>query len=420
MVKKLALLKQKVNLGFFKTINNWSIFLFLLLLPTQFGRHFFLSFSYLSGVRVDYLAPTIFLTDILALILIALNIKFVIKLLRNKWVGGFLLLLAVGGFFAQSPEIFLYRFAKIIELLGIFAVFKYRKISIKTILVAFLGGAVFELGLVLLQFLNKHSVQGVFYFFGERYLNLSMPGIAKASLQSVEFLRPYGTFSHPNSMAGFYLLLYAFFPRQKIKPSYLKNIFLVVSFIIILLSFSKTALIAFFILQIFYLKDEFKNITCFPCIISKIILFTIPLVIFALAKTDPLSLQKRFLLMQNAIVLIWQNPFLGVGLGNYLIAQAKLPPSIVAFPYQPVHNIFLLFAAEGSLISIIYLIYFGVKKFLTKWRNEVFVGCCLVLVLTGLLDHYWLTLQQNWLLLGVIFGVFASPLRSLEKSSRQS
>lgn len=401
--------KKSTNSDFFKKINNWLIFLFILLLPTQLGRHFFFSFSYLSGVRVDYLAPTIFLTDILAITLIVLNVKTVLRLFKNKWLAVFLLLLTIGAFLAQSPELFLYRFVKIFELLGVFAVFKYKNVSLKTMLMAFFCGALFETSLILLQFINKHSIQGIFYFFGERYLNLSMTGIAKASLQGIEFLRPYGTFSHPNSLAGFYLLVYAFFyGQQKLQSPFIKRILLILSFTIILFSFSKTALIAFFIIQLFYLKDDFRNVKCLPCMISRVILFAVPIVIFSLAKTDPLSLEKRYFLVQNSLTLIYQHLLFGVGLGNYLLAQMRLPSSSVSFPYQPVHNIFLLIAAETGLISVLLVGYFGLKKFLAVRKNTVFVACCIVLLLTGLLDHYWLTLQQNWLLSGIIFGVLAT------------
>jgi len=408
--------KKSANSVFFEKINSWFLFLFILLLPTQLGRHFFFPFSYLSGVRVDYLAPTIFLTDILVVILIVLNIKAVLRLFKNKWVAAFLLLLAIGGLMAQSPEIFFYRFLKIIELLGVFAVFRYKKMPLKTILNAFFWGALFETGLVLLQFIDKHSIQGIFYFFGERYLNLSMPGIAKASLQGVEFLRPYGTFSHPNSLAGFYLLVYAFFyGQQKIQSPFIKKALLTLSFIIILFSFSKTALIAFFIILIFYLKDEFEDSECLPCIISKVVLYAVPIVIFALAKTDPSTLEKRYLLLQISLTLISQHLLFGVGPGNYLIAQSQLSNSSPAsFPYQPVHNIFLLIAAETGLISTLFLGFFGLKQLVAARKDLVFIACCIVLILTGLLDHYWLTLQQNWLLIGVIFGVLAAGRESTE------
>ena len=45
---------------------------FAFLLPSQLGKHYFFSFSYLSGIRVDYLAPTLYMTDIIAIILIGI------------------------------------------------------------------------------------------------------------------------------------------------------------------------------------------------------------------------------------------------------------------------------------------------------------------------------------------------------------
>src|SRR3989338_6605244 len=50
-------------------LSDLLIFLFIFLLPTQLGKHFFLDFSSISGVRVDYLAPTLYLADVVSLIL---------------------------------------------------------------------------------------------------------------------------------------------------------------------------------------------------------------------------------------------------------------------------------------------------------------------------------------------------------------
>src|SRR5687767_1088681 len=43
--------------------------LLLLFLPTQLGKHFWPEYSLLSGFRVDYLSPTLYLTDMLVLLL---------------------------------------------------------------------------------------------------------------------------------------------------------------------------------------------------------------------------------------------------------------------------------------------------------------------------------------------------------------
>src|SRR3990167_1779300 len=50
---------RKINL------EQLIFYLILLFLPTQFGRHFWPSFSFIYGIRVDYLSPILYLTDIL-------------------------------------------------------------------------------------------------------------------------------------------------------------------------------------------------------------------------------------------------------------------------------------------------------------------------------------------------------------------
>ena len=58
--------------------------IFVFLLPTQLGKHFFPPYSYLNGVRVDYLSPTIYLTDILVFLLLVSNFKRVMSFFKNK------------------------------------------------------------------------------------------------------------------------------------------------------------------------------------------------------------------------------------------------------------------------------------------------------------------------------------------------
>ncbi|MCX6730896.1 MAG: hypothetical protein NTZ55_03540 [Candidatus Roizmanbacteria bacterium] len=52
------------------TISPLYIFFFSFFIVSQLGKHFFFPFSYLSGIRIDYLAPTIYFTDILSIPLI--------------------------------------------------------------------------------------------------------------------------------------------------------------------------------------------------------------------------------------------------------------------------------------------------------------------------------------------------------------
>ncbi|MEK7634090.1 MAG: O-antigen ligase family protein [Patescibacteria group bacterium] len=390
-------------------INKILFFLFLLLLPTQLGKHFFFDFSYLSGVRVDYLAPTVYLTDIIIILLVIFNFKTVFKFFNNKKVFFVLFLLLINVLFSRLPVISFYWLIKIIGLMTVFSLAKKMLVTLKerSILTALFISGLFELFLSLIQLINKHSVQGIFYYFGERLLSLSTPGVAKASLWGVEFLRPYGTFSHPNSLAGFFLVLYFFVLTNKKFNQHLvlKYMFLLVSSLLIFLSFSKIAIIIYLLLTlIFYLLS--KKSLCRICFIARVAVLFIISFIFLQAVTDPLTINKRIELIKNSTTIIFRYPIFGVGLGSYLVEQAKFSSKYYLFFNQPVHNIFLLFFSELGLIlggMIIVIILSSIKKLIKL--NPYLI---LAIIITGFFDHYWLTLQQNSLLIGLIMGVILS------------
>src|SRR3989304_8659649 len=104
--------------------NNVLLLLFILFLPTQLGKHFFFDFSYLSGVRVDYLAPTIYLLDMIVFLLAIINLKIVLKFFNNKKVLISLFLLIFNILFSTLPVISFYWFIKIIEFLIVFSLSK--------------------------------------------------------------------------------------------------------------------------------------------------------------------------------------------------------------------------------------------------------------------------------------------------------
>lgn len=392
-------------------INKILFFSLLLLLPTQFGKHFFLPLSYLSGVRVDYLAPTIYLVDILILLLTVINFKIVIKLFKNKKVIFSLFLLMINVIFSKLPIISLYWFAKIIELLIIFSLAKKILASLKEryILAALFISGSFELFLSLFQLINKHSIQGIFYYFGERLLTLSTPGVAKASISGVEFLRPYGTFSHPNSLAGFFLLLYFFVLTYKKFNRYFINkyLFLFVSSVLIFISFSKVAILCYLILNTYYLILNTK-FDCRLCKMARIITALAISLIFLSAQTDPLTIGKRIELIKNSIEIIIKYPFSGVGIGSYLVEQARFSSKYYLFFNQPVHNIFLLLLSEMGLILGGFFIYKLINQLIKQQLTKEKLLLILVIFITGFFDHYWLTLPQNFLLMGLVMGVTLS------------
>ncbi len=390
-------------------LSSLLLYIFLFLLPTQLGKHFFLDFSYIQGLRVDYLAPTLYLTDILALLLIIFNSKKIIALLNNKKLLVFFILLLLTLPFSLNKFIFLYRFLRIIEWLSIFFIFyaHRKKLNYFFILCTFTVGTVLQFTLAVTQFALKHSVQNIFYYLGERALNLSTIGVAKGSLQGIEFLRPYGTFSHPNSLGGFYLLLYFFViaTPQFNKKVVLKYFLLFLCVGLIFLSFSKIAILTFLILNIVYLITSRFYTRCPFCFTARALILLVLAGIVLAAKTDIFTVDKRVDLIKNATAIITQHPLVGVGLGNYVIAQSSFSSKYLNFLNQPVHNIVLLWIAETGLIVSAYSIYLIMQILRKNIKNVQFIFLIAVILITGFFDHYWLTLEQNSLLIAVLFGI---------------
>ena len=62
-----------------------ALFLFLLAIPTQLGRHFWPEWSRVVGIRVDYLSPTLYLVDMFWIIWIGSRLRGNDKIKNSKF-----------------------------------------------------------------------------------------------------------------------------------------------------------------------------------------------------------------------------------------------------------------------------------------------------------------------------------------------
>lgn len=321
------------------------------LIPTQLGKHFWPEFALVKGIRVDYLSPTLYLIDILALGLIFLNLRKIkirwwwlaiilinILVAKNKWVAG------IG--WARVAEIYL-----------VYLIFKDEKELVfrylKTVIPFWI---IVEVLLGLIQVTKGGSLQGIFYWLGERRFTLNTIGVAKISLWGREMMRAYGTFSHPNSMAGFLLVALEFWNK------YEKDLW-------------------------WWVVRWFGVLGVLLCA-SRIGILLLPIYLWPMllffSGWDSLSLIKRMQLNWEAIKMFLKHPLFGVGMNNYLVNSRY---------FQPVHNVYLLILSQFGIMSL-----FFVRKI--KF-NKVWI----IILLTGLVDHYWVTLPQNWWLMVIVMAI---------------
>jgi len=251
----------------------------------------------------------------------------------------------------------------------------------------------------------------------EPALSRELAGVAKISLGDNVLIRAYGTFPHPNilAFAGIMalILVYNRVIGQKqaiilyiltlivagmfdhyiltsiqaiiiaglvgiglnrdIKLDFtrrLNKIIIVLLHILIILTFSKLALVLLLIIDCIYLTyswnkkmfyvEQFQNkLKSLPRIIINSVAMIGIIILWILPYQQILdTFLKRIFYLQDAFLIIQSNFLLGVGLGQYV---ANLSENREFWQYEPVHNILGLLLSELGLIGVsILLVIIGI------------------------------------------------------------
>lgn len=412
---------------FGKKLENCLLVLFLLLIPTQLGKHFWPDWSNVLGIRIDYLSPTLYLVDLVWLTWIVakiFNLKFKNFSFKEKIFSFenliFLLIIILNVLVANNWQIAIYRWIRIGQwwltykaLRGGYGNPPIQRIPIQRMLRWIIPCWIIGESLLgLAQIINGQNLGGIFYWLGERRFEFNTIGIAQMSILGEGFLRAYGTFSHPNSLAGFMLVAWLMWTRQKLAYSggQVKNIWYWVvwwmGLIGIIISGSRMVwlLAGIIIIKNYQLSiKNWKEILLVGLTISGIVWVVSwnYRVSDFVGGWDTNSLEKRLSLNLAALGMMRDNLMLGVGAGNFLVRLPEYQRGRQFYWLQPVHNIFLLALAEIGLLGIMMMGYKIIKNW--KWQIKREWWVLAVIVVTGMVDHYWLTLPQNsWLLVMVL------------------
>ncbi|HJX59344.1 MAG TPA: O-antigen ligase family protein [Patescibacteria group bacterium] len=405
-------------------LNPKTLFqLFIFLLPTQLGYHFWPQWAYVFGIRVDYLSPTIFLTDIIFGIFLLLFIKNATKEIRAGLLKVALvvaLLAIVNIVFSSSPPTAIFKWLKVAELsLLVFVVARQKGLNFSSWLVKPLvtSAAVFS-AIGIAQVLKGGTIGGLLYYLGERSFNTSTPGIALWSFWGEKTLRAYSTFSHPNSFSGYLavvlILTTHLLLKGKLSKKYLPALFLVLS--AFLLTVSLAAIVSLAAVSFGYvLVRQGGNWTkkLSAMVLVGLVVLSMAMPTFAKSfykdtNTFTESLSKRLSLSISAGQMFSERPLFGIGLNNFI---RRLPQDSGIMPaiwwLQPVHNIILLVLTETGIVGALILVgilQIALTKSLSNRRIGVYLAIMFILF-TGFLDHYWLTLQQNEMLAAGVLGL---------------
>ncbi len=421
-------------------VRNILFFSIVFFTSSQVGFHFWPGFSKISGIRVDYLSPTVYLLDVLIIIWIAL---YLVRGVKENWnvkiksptFRVFLILFALGLvlniFVARSPHAHLFGSVKLLEfvLFGLLVAktFKKKDAPIFVSVLAFSG--IVSAILAIWQFINQSSAGGIWYFFGERTFNISTIGISTVNLNR-QILRPYGAFPHPNILA-FFLLTTIIFTTMRIpheRNNYIKILFIaaiIFSSIALILTFSRIAIALFicFLFYAIYTKQKANIRRYLLCGLGMLVLAGIYYV-NEIGSTFLLrGIDFRSELTAQSFAILQNNLYFGIGLNNFFIHQAPLIREISPILFQPPHNIFVIallsFGIFGWWIFPATLM-FAIRSLLNKLKTtneesrdfyQAVLFILISIIVVGMFDHFFLTLEQGQIMLALILGMSFSDLK---------
>ena len=394
---------------FGKKAENFLLILFLLLIPTQLGKHFWPDWSSVLGIRIDYLSPTLYLVDIVWLVWVMVKTITNYKLIITNWKKSFsfenlilILVVILNVLVANNRWVAIYKWIRVGQWWITYKIVKNQKLKVKSLFKLIIPCWIIgETLLGLAQIISGQNLGGIFYWLGERRFNFNTVGIAQMSVVGEGILRAYGTFSHPNSLAGFILVVWLWWSRYKNKNILYWMVWWM-GLVGIIISGSR---VVWVLTGIILIKDiNWKKILLAGLVVLGMlwILSWNYRVSDFVGGWDVNSLDKRLNLNLSALGMIRENTMLGVGAGNFLVRLPQYQWNRQFYWLQPVHNIVLLIVAE---IGVLGVMVWGYKLLMTIKIKEVKKEWLIlgIIILTGMVDHYWLTLPQNsWLLVMVL------------------
>lgn len=407
----------------------FSLIVFSLI--SQFGKHFWPSFAYISGIRVDYLSPTLYFSDLLILVLLCLSFSGILKQMLSRVSLSLLAIVAVlilSIILAKDEMLAVFGLLKIVELylLGLFIISYFKQLSLSSFYFPLSLAVIIETVLVVWQTILQHSVGGIWYFLGERTFSAHTIGIATVKFTHISVLRAYGTFPHPNVLAFFMffasVFLYSAYKNETRKARrqwYVLAIILAST--VLILTFSRLILLISALWWIWVIARS-------KAFMNKKVLFGVLVTIgislmwllptrFSLQALLGQDFQYRIELLRLAITILSTHPVFGVGLQNYLLYQLPLQHSISPILLQPVHSIYMLIILQLGIIGSVPIFIF-IRKTWSQYRSllgllsgeqESFVSAafsvfCGALII-GLSDHFLITLQQGQVMMTILLSV---------------
>ncbi|MFC1686978.1 O-antigen ligase family protein [Patescibacteria group bacterium] len=421
-----------------RKIIPWLLLGIIVLLPWQ--AQFIFQEGEIGGESWQYGTFSVFAIDIL-IVAVVLLLLFAqrnsgIKLQKYVWIllGAFFATAFFSIWFSTDREVSWFRLALLLEGYGVLWLFSSVKFSLRQLGYAFGLSGVIQSVFAISQFITQKVFASTLLGTAEHLPEVIGNSVIEAGGR---FLRAYGTFQHPNLLAGFLVLCFIFvigwyfISKKRIDSIFSLSAISIIS-VGLFFTFSRSAwgVMGASIFFLVFLALMTRGLVNRRKIISALIVIILISTIFSAmnfsiistrlasnARLEVQSATERITGYEDSWTLLKDSWLHGVGIGAYTSSvREDVDTSREVWQLQPVHNIYLLIATELSIFGFIFFALFlielirkGVQKLSMlqsiSFEWVVYLTAGLAVLLLGLFDHYFWSLHPGSLLMWLIFGL---------------
>jgi len=438
---KQILLDTISKITFYK-ISRFLLAVFLVVFPFQVRSLIYNEPIYLTGNFNHYASFFVYFADLLLIgSFLAWGLSFIYGEREEEEIDmGYLpltgllaifLVLIMGSiYFAEAKVLGLFMSFRFIELFLLYVLIVNGVLSRFEVIRYFLIGIAGQSVLAVWQYMKQSSLG--LHFLGEPHIGSEVPGVAKVDFNGDKIVRSYGTFLHPNILAG--VILIALFWANYYLKKYLWWLvtIMVILLMALLLTFSRTAFLALGGALLVYYSMMNKRLPV------KMVLLWVSIAVFIvvafnlegivverfLMGNDPEATSSRLEYVDIGKDMFIEHP-MGVGPGGFtLMMQEYTYQKLKPWEMQPVHNVYMLiynengFLAGTLFIFIIGFIFLMLAKVIRPLRGDekqfalIMAGILSAMMIVFLFDHYFFTIYQGQVMLFVYFALVSSLLNS--------
>lgn len=478
----------------------FSLFCVLLFSISFNTRKIFISkYTYLSGNYNDYLTYSVFVTDILFVILLILIVfsKYTgisrlfserTKCVYDKTIIIFFFWSVISSFVnIKYFDISIYQIFRLGESIVLAYIVAHlvneRKRLILSLIVLAISGLIQSI-IALNQFITQSSIFGDGFWHkltGESLIGRGFVGVANFIFGGERIIRSYGTFPHPNILAGYlvitiFITLYLYNIRTEMAQivkhssySFVRvlqiamternlHFFVIIQFLGLFVTFSRSAWLSFFVVVLVNIF-VFKNVSretlyifikrkisvankasvtystfLYACLVSFVALSSMYFFSYRMRYEfiNHQSFNDRVFLENVSRETIISNPMFGVGIGDYIPNLHDKFENLNYWQYQPDHNMYLLIGSEIGIAGLLLYLAFQFNLFQSlcvrnnknenelKYLKSLFQSILLAIFILGFFDHYFWTSNQTKLIFWVVIGYILAISNHYKNVSRET